>query len=88
MRIKEGYVLKKLGTGFVVVTIGEASKNFNGFIRLNSTGAFIWQRIEAGDDTREKLIASMKSYYTDMDEQTAREDLEELLKGVAFALEE
>ena len=34
MRIKEGYVMNKLGDGYVVVAaVGEASNDFNGVIR-------------------------------------------------------
>lgn len=54
MRIKDGYIIKKLGIGYVVVTVGEASKDFNGLIRLNPSGAFLWQSILDGADTRKK----------------------------------
>ena len=30
MKIKEGFVLRELGGQYVVVALGEASKNFNG----------------------------------------------------------
>ena len=88
MRIKEGYVIKKLGIGYVVVTVGEASKDFNGLIRLNASGAFLWQSILNGVDTRQKLVNAMLKQYEDLDENTANEDLNEFLDAVSFALEE
>ncbi len=88
MKIKEGYVIKKLGTGYVVVTVGQASKDFNGMIRLNPAGAFIWQRIKEGTDSREKMIRAMLERYDDLDEATAGADLDEFLDTVALALEE
>ena len=88
MRIKEGYVINKLGNGYVVVTIGKASKDFNGMIRLNPAGAFLWQQIQSGTDTKEKLDKAMTAYYDDLDEETAREDLEEFLENMEFALED
>ena len=88
MRIKEGYIIKKLGSGFVVVTVGQASKDFNGVIRLNAAGAFLWQSIKDGADTKEKLIKTMLERYEDLDEATAEQDLNEFLEAVAFALEE
>ena len=88
MRIKEGYLINKLGDGFVVVTVGQASSDFNGMIRLNGTGAFLWQCILDGADTREKLVGKMMDRYTGLDEATAREDLDTFLEGIAIALEE
>ena len=88
MRIKEGYIIKKLGIGYVVVTVGEASKDFNGLIRLNPSGAFLWQSIQDGADTRKKLIDAMINHYDDLDETAAGKDLDEFLNSVSFALEE
>ena len=88
MRIKEGYIIKKLGIGYVVVTVGEASKDFNGLIRLNPSGAFLWQSILDGADTRKKLIDAMINQYDDLDETAAGKDLDEFLNSVSFALEE
>jgi len=88
MKIKEGYVIKKLGTGFVVVTIGEASKDFNGMIRLNPAGAFLWNSIKEGADSRDKVVRLMLERYEDLDEATARADLDEFLDSVKIAIEE
>ena len=87
MRIKEGYVINKLGDGYVVVTVGEASNDFNGVIRLNAAGAFLWQSIRDGADSRQALFHAMKERYDDMDEETAGKDLDEFLEKIAFALE-
>ena len=74
MKIKEGYVIKKLGDGYVVVTVGDASKDFNGVIRFNASGAFLWDSIRDGADSREKLIRIMIEKYDDLDEETAGKD--------------
>ena len=88
MKIKEGFIIKKLGIGYIVVTVGDASKDFNGVIRLNETGAFLWQSIQDGADSREKLIQAMLDRYEDLDQETAKNDLDEFLGRVAFAVEE
>ena len=88
MRIKEGFIMKKLGSGFVVVTVGQASTEFNGAIRMNGTGAFLWQSILDGADTRDKLVEAMLARYEDLDEATAARDLDGFLETVSFALEE
>lgn len=88
MKIKEGFIIKKLGIGYIVVTVGDASKDFNGVIRLNETGAFLWQSIQDGADSREKLIQAMIDRYEDLDQEIAEKDLDEFLGRVAFAVEE
>ncbi len=88
MKIKNGFIMKKLGPGYVVVTVGDASREFNGMIRLDPSGAFLWQSILDGANTREKLVAAMLARYEDLDEATARADLDEFLDAVALALEE
>ena len=88
MKIKNGYIMKKLGAGYVVVTVGQSSKEFNGLIRLNETGAFLWQNILDGADSKEKLVTKMLERYEDLKENTARKDLDEFLETVSFALEE
>ena len=88
MKIKEGCIIKERGIGYIVVTVGDASKDFNGVIRLNETGAFLWQSIQDGADSREKLIQAMLDRYEDLDQETAEKDLDEFLGRVAFAVEE
>lgn len=86
LKIKNDYVIKKMGEGFVVVTVGQASKEFNGMMRLNEVGAFIWKQLETGA-TEEELLQRMLERYDDLDENTAREDLEEMLEKIDIALE-
>ena len=88
MRIKEGYMINKLGDGYVVVTVGDASREFNGLIRLNDTGAFLWESVLNGLDTKKKLTQAMMNYYDDLDEEEAEKDLAEFLEMIAFAIEE
>ena len=38
MKIKNGFMLRKVGSQNVVVAVGTASKDFNGIIRLNDSG--------------------------------------------------
>ena len=87
MKTKKDYVIKKVGSGFVVVTVGEASKEFNGMIRLNETGSFYWHLLEKGI-TREELIEKMLERFEDLDKETAEADLDEFLEKVSFAVEE
>ena len=42
MKIKNGFVVREIAGECVVVALGEASKVFNGIIKLNETGKIIW----------------------------------------------
>lgn len=73
MKIKKGFLLRKVGTQNVVVAIGAQSRNFNGIIRLNDTGKFLWEKLSK-DISEDELAAAMISEY-DIDEKTARDDI-------------
>ena len=45
MKIKDGFMLREVASQTMVVAIGEASKTFNGIIRLNPTGKFLWEKL-------------------------------------------
>ena len=60
LKIKEGFVLRKVGKEQIVVTVGAAMQDLNGFIKLNETGVFLWHLLEEGaqeEELAEKLAA-------------------------------
>lgn len=86
IKAKKGYILRRLGQEYMVVPVGEASKEFNGMIRMNETGAFYWKELEQGI-TEEGLVAKMLERFEDLDEETACRDLAEYLETMKIALE-
>lgn len=48
MRIKNGFVLREVAGQIMVIATGEASKDFHGMIKLNSTGKEIWLALQEG----------------------------------------
>ncbi len=86
LKVKEGFILRKLGEEYIVVTVGEACREFNGIIRMNETGAFYWDLLAAGT-TEDELVAKTLAQYDELDEDTARSDLREFLDSVAIAIE-
>ncbi len=88
MKLKKDYILQELMDDFLVIPVGEASREFKGLIRLNATGAFIWNAIRDGADTKVKILREMLEAYEDLDEAVARADLDRFLKTASIALEE
>lgn len=69
MRLKDGVIFTQVADETIVVTVGEAAEAFRGMIKLNSTGAFIAQRM-LQDTTKEELVAALRQEYA-VDEETA-----------------
>lgn len=86
MKIKKGFILRKLGREYMVVAIGEASRNFNGMIRMNASGAWLWNQLKEGV-SKESLIEKMCGYYEGLDASTAETDLNEFLATIQLAVE-
>lgn len=87
LKIKRGFILRKLGEESMAVAIGEASKSFNGMIRLNDTGVIYWKELEKGT-TAEKLTARTLEEFEGVDEETAHRDVQEFLETIKVALED
>lgn len=87
MRVKDGFILRKVGRQFVVAATGEASKNFNGMLRLNEEAAFAFELLQKGT-TQEELVSALVEKYTGV-EAEVRADvaafLEKLKEADAFA---
>lgn len=82
MKIKNGFVVRSIAGESVVVALGEASKNFNGIIKLNDTGRFIWDKLAQGAELDELVEAILSEY--EIDKETAEADVKvfvETLKG-------
>lgn len=77
MKIVDGFVLKNIADTNVVVPLGSNTVSFRSVIQLNETGAFLWRLLENDIDEAGLLTALLKEY--DIDEQTAKADIDEFL---------
>ncbi|MFQ9515955.1 MAG: PqqD family protein [Eubacterium sp.] len=73
MKIKEGFVLRKMSGKAVVVSVGSASEIFNGMIKLNETGEFLWQQMEDNASESDLVQALLEKY--DVSEEIAQNDV-------------
>ena len=78
MRIKNGFVLREVAGQIMVIATGEASKDFHGMIKLNSTGKVIWLALQEG--LEERAIAKRLQEQFDVDAEKALEDTRGFLK--------
>lgn len=83
MKIKSGFVAKEIAGQFVVVALGDASKIFNGIIKLNDSGKFIWDMLSRGSE-RDEVVEALLNEYEGVDRETAEADFDkfaETLRG-------
>lgn len=85
MKIKKGFILRKVGEENIVVPIGSASKDFHGMVKLNESGAFLWEFFES-EHTQEEAVCALLAEY-DVDEERAKKDVQtfvDTLKSRSF----
>lgn len=83
MKIKNGFLLRQVGTQNVVVAVGEESRNFNGIIRLNDTGRFLWENLQK--DIEEKELVRIMLLEYDIDGATAEADVADFINTLREA---
>jgi hypothetical protein len=62
MKIKSGFVLEKVGESYLACATGKLATQFSGFVRLNGTGAFLWNILNGGADMQQLVEAMVKEY--------------------------
>lgn len=63
MKIKDGFVVRKLASQYVVVALsGEASK-LNYLIKLNEVGAFMWEALAKNNLSKDELTELVYNEY-------------------------
>ncbi len=88
MRLKDGFMLKKILDDYIVVPTGDNIVDFAVAVSLNETGAFLWQQLE-NEKTIEELADALAGEYDITSEEVIDDVIEfaELLKGRNFLAE-
>ena len=80
MKLKEGFVIRKVADSYVVVAVGAEAKKHNVMITLNETGALLWEKLSEGAEKSDLVNAILEVY--DIDEATALADVERFIEKV------
>jgi len=79
MRIKEGFILRKIGDENAIMGEGLAAVNFGRLLALNDSAAWLWKEAQAqGDFTIDSLVAKLCEEY-DVSPDEAHRDITEVL---------
>ena len=63
MKLKYKFVVREVGGIPTAVAVGEDNVHFNGMVKLNSTGKFIFELLNQGDKSLEEITNAMVSQY-------------------------
>ena len=77
MKIKDGFILRKIAGEDIVVPIGNNIADFNGVIRLNESAAFLWKVLQE-EISKVDLVNSLIEEYG-IDKSLATNDVEGFL---------
>lgn len=78
MKISKEFVIREIAGDYIIVPTGSTALQFNGLITVNEVGAFLWKNMQQ-ETTEEALVQSVVSEY-EVEEETARQDIEEFLQ--------
>ena len=78
MKIKSEFILREIMGSYIVVPTGENLVDFKVMLTLNETSAFLWNLLQE-EKTFDEVVYELISEYN-VDEQTARQDVEEFIK--------
>ena len=62
MKLKYNFVTNKVADKIVAVAVGEDAEKFGGFIKMNDTGAYIFNMLK-NDVTEDEIAAAMEKEY-------------------------
>jgi methyltransferase-like protein len=62
MKLKDGFVLRKIADQYLVVPVGARAKELHGMLGLNETGAFILERLSKNQSQDEIVKALCEEY--------------------------
>lgn len=79
MKLKYNFITNEVADKIVAVAVGEDLEKFNGFIKMNGTGAFIFEMLK-NDVTEDEIVEAILGNYEDVTEAQARETVKEFIK--------
>lgn len=78
MKLKYNFVTNEVADKIVAVAVGDDLSEFNGFIKMNETGAYIFNMLK-NDVTVDEIVTAMQKDYDDATEAEIRETVEEFV---------
>ena len=84
MKIKNGFVARDIAGQCVVMALGDASKIFNGIIKLNESGKFIWDMLVL-EKTAEEIVDALVEEFDGVSREVAAVDVNDFIEKLMGA---
>lgn len=81
MKLKSGFVLEEVAGTYLAVAVGERAEELKVLIKLNSTGAFLWNVLAERDVTESELVDALLSEY-EVSRELAEKSVGDFVKAV------
>ena len=78
MKTKNGFRLRNVCGENIIVADGIDNIDFSRIISMNESAAYLWQKIQGEDFDADRMVSLLLDEY-DIDETTARTDVEALI---------
>lgn len=78
MKLKYNFITNEVADKIVAVAVGDDLEKFNGFIKMNDVGAYIFNMLK-NDVSEDEIVSAMKNDYTDATEEEIRETVTEFI---------
>lgn len=82
MRLKKNFALRRVAGTYMVLPLGQATVSFEGMLKLNESGALLWNALKNGADL-DGLVNTLTAEY-EVSEAQARTDVQEFLDKLAL----
>lgn len=79
-KIKEGFILRKIGPQVMAVPVGRLTSEIHGMIALSESGKLLWKLLSDGAD-KETLINALLEEY-EIDRETAEKDTQRFIDNL------
>lgn len=79
-RIKEGFIVRKIGGQCMAVPTGKMTGEIHGMIALSESGELLWKALESGAE-KETLVDILTENY-EVERSQAADDVERFLIGL------
>ena len=78
MKVKDGFLIKKILDDYLVVPTGDNIVDFSVVVSLNESGAFLWEQLKT-EKTEAELIDALMGTYESLERSVAENDVAEFV---------
>ena len=78
MKLKYNFVTNEVSDKIVAFAVGDDLQQFNGFIKMNDIGAYIFNMLK-NDVSEDEIVSAMQKDYEDATEEEIRETVSEFV---------